>query len=345
MSNKSSKPNEFGADQGGVGEAAPPRPRRRALNPAVDDVVQSGEIIVEPRSRIVRSTGSLPGVQLNEPDKQTEVSSVPSRSAMPIAPWRSRRLLWLAGALALGIAAGALSFVQAPADRTLEIAALRSDGDELVRTIELEAKAARLRAESIAATPRLVAAIETDQATMADLINDKREHLFVPVDGEVLEIFQLRNGTEAPLFHVPAAAAEIAPISGTDARIEHVGDQLTVTVAVPIATQRGGTGGVLAIRHPIDLTAVRKRVAEHALDAKLVGIGAPIMLASSDRSGTSIDVPVASGREVKTGALQLAAVIAPTSNGRSLRLARDSCAVLAGLLFAAFGVSLVLKRR
>jgi len=336
MSKNGSNPNEFDADKRVAGEDAPPRPKRRTRNPAVDDVIHTGEI-AEPRSRIVRSS-------VDESNEYAEVTVAPSESE-PVAPGRSLRFLWLAGALVLGVAAGALSFAQAPVDRTPEIAALRSDGDEFVRTIDLEAKAARLRVDSIAATPRLVAAIETDEATIADLINDKREHLFVPVDGEVLEIFQLRDGTETPLFHIPATAAEIAPISGTDARIEHVGDQLTVVVGAPIATQRGGIGGALALRHAIDLTAVRKRVAEHALDAKLVGIGAPIMLASSDRSGTGVDVPVASSREVKTGALQLAAVITPTSNGRSLRLARDSCAVLAGLLVAAFGVSLVLKRR
>lgn len=337
MSKNGSNPNEPDADKKVAGEDAPPRPKRRTRNPAVDDVITTGEI-VEPRSRIIRSSG-------DESNDYAEVTVAPSESAMPGAPGRSLRLLWLAGALVLGVAAGALSFAQAPVDRTPEIAALRSDGDELVRTIELEAKAARLRVDSIAATPRLVAAIETDAATIADLFNDTREHLFVPVEGEVLEIFQLRDGTETPLFHIPAAAAEIAPISGTDARIEHVGDQLTVVVGAPIATQRGGIGGALALRHPIDLTAVRKRVAEHALDAKLVGIGAPIMLASSDRSGTGVDVPVASSREVKTGALQLAAVITPASNGRSLRLARDACAVLAGLLAAVFGASLVLKRR
>jgi hypothetical protein len=335
MSKNGSNPNESDADKRVAGEAAPPR-QRRARNPAVDDVIHTGEI-AEPRSRIVRSSG-------DEANDYAEVTLGPSKSGSA-APRRSLRFLWLAGALVVGVAAGALSFVQAPVDRAPEIGALRSDGDEFVRTIDLEAKAARLRVDSIAATPRLVAAIETDQATIEDLFNDKREHLFVPVDGEVLEIFQLRDGTQTPLFRIPVNAAEIALVSGSDARIEHAGDQLTVVVGASIATQRGGIGGALALRHAIDLTAVRKRVAEHALAAKLVGIGAPIMLASSDRSGMAVDVPVASGREVKTGALQLAAVITPASTGGSLRLARDSCAVLAGLLVVVFGLSLVLKRR
>src|SRR5262249_3504565 len=89
-----------------VPAATPPPRRRRTPNPAVDDVIHSGEI-VESRSRVVRASGEMSKVEVSD---DTE-----PRPALPAAPRRKLRLLWLVAAIVPGVAAGALLLIDSQA--------------------------------------------------------------------------------------------------------------------------------------------------------------------------------------------------------------------------------------
>src|SRR5262249_12027571 len=147
---------------------------------------------------------------------------------LPPAPKRRSSVGWLVAALLAGAAGGVLMYLDAKApvktdDNTA--AALQADADKIGSVLQGAGHAAPLRAEGVASTPMLRAAIETDAATLKDMAGN--DFLFTPNKGEVLEIFQLgvENQT-ASLLRIPSDAQAIKALTGNAARFESDGTTL-----------------------------------------------------------------------------------------------------------------------
>src|SRR6185295_6457558 len=90
--------------------------------------------------------------------------------------WARKRpsLLWLVGAgisFMTAIGATALSAQLARSDLRAAAAALEREAIEIGRTVDAAVRAAHDRADSMARAPMLRAAVLTDAATVADLMN------------------------------------------------------------------------------------------------------------------------------------------------------------------------------
>jgi hypothetical protein len=98
---------------------------------------------------------------------------------------------------------------------------------------------------------------------------------------------------------------------------------------------------------PIDLEPIKRRVAEQATKATLVGLGAPLVLVKdTGRPGTAVSLPIET-KLLKGSALSLAAVLPdpPIAMGNKvIRMARYACIGLAGLLVLIFAASMAIKR-
>src|SRR5688500_14410740 len=134
-------------------------PTRQHHNPA-DDVIESGEI-VERRSLVIRSQKPA---DFN--DGPTELAIRP----VDIEHKRSWRGLWVAAAIIFGVAA-AMGFVTKPVASASD--ALVARAEMIGTTLDGEARAALVKAEAIASSPVLRAAITTDARTLADMVRDR----------------------------------------------------------------------------------------------------------------------------------------------------------------------------
>jgi hypothetical protein len=281
--------------------------------------------------------------------------------ALPALPGgRSPRLLWLASAvLAAGAGAGAMYLedqTRAAAEQAVT-AALDTDAEKLADLLDSEARAARLRAGGIAAMPMLRAAIETDAATLQDMAGS--DFIFTPMPGEVLELFQLpENGPPtsilrgvlppAPLrsiLRIPGTGPPIQPVLGNQTRITRDGDRITIIASAPVARQRAGIGGAVAISVPVDLAPLQKRIAEHTRSAALVGLGEPLPLVGAAGDGRAVTVPLAIGSDLQAGPLALAAVLPRPGIRSELRAVGLGCWGLAGVLLALFAANLLRGRK
>ncbi len=279
-----------------------------------------------------------------EPKPAPEVKpAATSRTGTELIP-RGPTTWWLAAAIVVAGAGTAIPLVispaAVPADRDA-LPRLQADVDKLGAAIDTATGAARLRARDLATTPLLRAGIETDAATIQDLA--KTEQLFVPVNGEVIEVFQLRDGTPVSMLRLPPGAPAIQPALQESTRLASDGRALTVIASAPIAKQGAGVGGVLAVATPCELGPTAHDVAAHATRASLVGVGRPIVLVpGSGDAGTPVSIPVAKGSP-----LALEAVIAgPTASGDAkLVYARFGLWGLAGVLALIYMTLFVRARR
>jgi hypothetical protein len=249
-----------------------------------------------------------------------------------------------------GGAGGGLLYVEdqtAAAGDAATAAALDGDAEKLAGLLESEVRAAHLRADGVATMPMLRAAIETDAATLKDMVGS--DFIFSPKPGEVLELFQLADGgPPASMFRIPDGAPRITPIAGNQTRIESDGARITVVVSAPVARQRAGIGGSVAISVPIDLAPINRRLAEHARSATLVGFGAPVRLVgAAGAGGTAIAVPIPPSSELRTAGVALAAVVArpPGDLRQKLWIARLSCWCGGGALLVLYLASLLRSRK
>ena len=306
----------------------------------------------------------LPAVALPPPAEAVSLPALPSR--------RSPRLVWLASALlAAGAGAGAMYLenqTRAAAEQSVA-AALDADAEKLASLIDGEARAARLRANGIAAMPMLRAAIETDAATLHDMAGS--DFIFTPAPGEVLELFQLSDrdtpaliprGALAPappaepsaspppgslrsMLRIPETSPPVPPVHGNQTRITRDGDSIRIIAGAPVATQRAGIGGAVAISVPIDLAPLEKRIADHVRSAALVGLGEPLVLVGSAGDGHDVTVPLPLGSDLQAGPLALAAVVARPGIRPELRIVGLGCWGLAGVLLALFAANLLRGRK
>ena len=222
-------------------------------------------------------------------------------------PTKSRSKLGLvlaaigAAAVIAGVAlklagGGGAGSAPAPGPDPALTSTLQADADKLASTLDAEAKAARLRAESIAISPVLRMGVETDAATVKDLATN--EHVFAPKQGEVIEVMQQRGEQEGLLLRVPDGPA-IAPPKDGQTVIETDGQSLTVIAAAPLMTQAGVRGGEIVVAVAIDLAPIKHALADHALGATLLGLGKPIELVKTTQSGTRLTVHVPVMKDLK----------------------------------------------
>jgi serine/threonine protein kinase len=292
-----------------------------------------------------RTPLSMPIVRVPEDDA---VDQALERMLLPPEPVKRTRGL---GLLVLALASGAAGLGMLYVDQqdltatAASTAPIEAAAKELTSTVRDAVRAAHLRADAVASTPMLRAAIETDAATLRDMAG--QDFLFTPKTGEVLEVFQLREPGVQSLLRIPATARAIAPITGNETRIEAAGEQLTVVASAPIATQQATIGGALAIAVPVELGPIKERVAAHAARATLVGFASPITLAgtSSSGAGTPVSIPVV--LEGVPGSLAISAVLAPIEGLAAPRfeLARLVAWALGAVLFVSYLVVLAIHVR
>lgn len=311
--------------------AQPIVPTRRTPNPVVDNVIHSGEIA--PRSMIIRTTAQ------NIP--------VERAVAEPPAPRRRLGWLWLVAAIVPALAVVILTLAPPKLGRvelpTTDVAAVA----ELVgSTFDDAARAAQVRAETIASSSMLRAGIETDAQTLDDMTKDK-DVVFPIAANESLEVIQLRNGASTPLLRLPKTAAELPPPPANGARLEVHSKVPTVVVAAKVSTQSNQVGGQLVLAAAVDLARIKTHVPARALSMSITGLGAPIELGGTPNQpeGDKISLPIKTG--VAAANLQLVAVLAaapPEQMPTWYRTARGLGAAVALLFVVLFLVSLLMRR-
>ena len=327
---------------------APPAPRRpRVANPEVDNVIHSGEINAVPRSHIVRSSQPIPALEREEDRTEPSVH----RPLLPAPPARRfGRLAFLIAAIAPAIAAIVLRVSQpAPTPASAPTKSTEADAvAELVATtIDGEAHAAQVRADAIASSTMLRAAIQTDAATVADMFKDKNVAVALG-KGEHIEIFQTRDGASQALFAYPADGTHLKPVAAGTARLELDNNVPTIVVTTPVSKQGGGELGSITLAAPVDLSRAESRSYDKLTGVALTGFGKPVQLGGipAAGNGTKISVPVvttlAKGPTLTVTATLAAAQVATAA--KSMMYACYVCALLATLFLMLYVGSLILKR-
>ncbi|HUS31692.1 MAG TPA: hypothetical protein VMZ53_24490 [Kofleriaceae bacterium] len=292
--------------------------RRRAANPTADEPIHTGEIA--PRSMIIRSSPSMeiPKIEIAKieiSDEKTELAPPPIMEPEPVAapPRRARAVtagvrrrsmapifIGVGVAIAGVVVAVVLVGKSKPAATTTTPANSASDQHRLPlqaaaqfigTTFDADAKAALVRAEAMATSSMLRAGILTDAQTLQDMAKDK-DVVFKLEAGDTVEVIQVRDGTRTPMLRLPGDAAALdAPPVGKTKIVLRNGAPIVIATA-EIAEQQG-TSGQVVLGSPVDLEAIKKRVAGHAVEASLVGLGAPIVLAKTGTpGGETIKLPI-----------------------------------------------------
>jgi serine/threonine protein kinase len=283
----------------------------------------------------------LPGEQ------RTNTSGLTPASERPLV--RRSHGLWLIGAV---MAAG-VAVVVTVADRAMAssgertvASALTADVEKLSSVFDASARSAHLRADGIATTPMLRAAIETDAATLSDLANT--EMVFTADHGEVLEVFQFRGDRATSLLRIPKTALSVQPLKGRTTQFRSDGKNVTMAASAPIsgANNRAGIAGGLVISTPVDLTSIRRAFGEHATRALLTGLGGELTLVGpGDASGPPIKLAVPSSGDWNAVGVTVVATPKPATGLIWAGQARAMSGGLAVLLLAGFVVSLVRRPR
>jgi hypothetical protein len=313
-------------------------------------VIHSGEIEI-PRSHIVRSTSNphIP-VQSQEPPHEDPTEPVFTRPTMPqpAAPRRFGRLAFLVAALAPAIAAIVLRSAQPPAPSPATTRPVEAEqlAQMIGSTLDDQAHAAQLRAEAIASSSMLRAAIQTDAATLADMARDQ-DVVFSLGKGERIEVYQASDAGPVSLLALPSGAT-IAAIAPNTARLELAQGAVNVVVSAPVTKQGGGVAGVIALAAPIDLGRAKNQVFSQISGVALAGFGAPIALGGgvSAAGGTPVTVPVQTTL-AKGPALSITATLAAApvlANDNLLLYARYACAALATLFLLMYAISVITRR-
>jgi hypothetical protein len=288
----------------------------------------------------------------------------------PSMRWLGGAAMWFTSAIAITMCAPHSTHTLAPAT----LAALEHHAAELGLTIDAAARVAHQRAQSVANTPMMRAAILTDAATVADLM--KSEFKFELAPGEVVELFQVHDGQIDTLIRMPATAPALPRVQDRDVtRVEIDGAGLRVIAGAHVDRLKDGEGydarmaGMFMLSSPIGVEAIRQQIAEYADDAMLVdptgssvprpaggAVGIPTPhLASLDASRAFQLVhrpPETPGHTlslaVATEAAKLTLAVVPRLTGHRapwLDLARNISFVLGALMGIMFALMLALHRR
>jgi hypothetical protein len=326
----------------------PPAPPRRAANPKVDDVIHTGEIIA--RSHIVRASTGIPPIQQRPPQVQPppplqpsppvqvrevfEEMSEPMRVPPPtprmiVRPRRKAPIVWLLCALLPAIGAVVLHLMPGPKPTTSATPhSTELDGfAQLAGTmLDGEARAAQVRADAIASSSMLKAAIQTDARTLQDMVHD-HDVTFQLAPNESLEIFQ---GTTS-LLRLPADAAPITPPAGGAARLQASPAGMSVVVESKV----GATGDVVLVAN-VDLGPLRARQLPALSGIAISGLGAPIQLGTPASAGTEVSAPITTTLAKGLSIVAMMSVPAGVA-GNPYVIPTYVCLGLSGLFLLIFG--------
>ncbi|HSR96223.1 MAG TPA: serine/threonine-protein kinase [Kofleriaceae bacterium] len=275
--------------------------------------------------------------------RRTNASATP----LPVPSHRSSSL-WLIGAVLAGMVAIAITIADrmiAGAEDRAAASALTSDAERISALFDAAARSAHMRADGIATTPMLRAAIETDAATLKDLTST--EMVLAPEKGEVLEIFQLRGEVVSPLLRMPRTAGALPPLRGRGTQISSDGQAVTLIVSAPISGYHTAVAGGIALATPVDLTSIRRSLDEHTLRASLTGLGTELALAGprdAPRAGAA-ELPVPSSAQWGIRGATLIATSRPAAGLSWAASGRAASGALGALLLFAFVVSLARRPR
>jgi len=311
-----------------------PVPRRRSN--AVDEPIESGEIDVSRRSLIIRSQ-SQPAI----PTMPLGTIAPPVQAALPQAPTKSRMFaLWLALAVIAGAAGLVIPMVVKPAVAPTA-ANLEPIASLIGSTIDGEARAAQVRIDAVASSSMLRAAIATDAQTLTDMVYGKdKDFVFSVKDGESFEVFQIDGDKRVSMVRVPETAAAIELLPPGKARLEARLDGLAVVVSAKVTAPSSDITGEVALSVPIDLGAIKDRLAAVVDEGIVMGLAIPLVVVKSTGvRGNVVSVPIAT--KISDAKLSLAAIVRPATAAGSLNAVRLGAFGLAGLFGVLFLVALL----
>jgi hypothetical protein len=239
--------------------------------------------------------------------------------------------------------AGAATFAITPAaSAPAPTIDLRGDADAIASTFDRAANTAQMRASGIAAMPMLRAGIETDAATLQDMVAN--EMLLAPGAGEAMELFQLQGAAQTSVLRLPAGTPAIAtPVH--DTRVERADKTLRVVATAPIKTQKGADGGTLAVAIAIDLKSIESGLATRTRGARIIGLSEPVELVPRGDATATVSAPIeAKAVHGLTLEANITATVAPARTPPWLAPVRYASFALAGLLLLIYLVRSLNRR-
>jgi serine/threonine protein kinase len=278
---------------------------------------------------------------------QSRPTGQSSQSNQQFVERRRATALWLVGALAAGLAAVGVSvadqIVVSAGDRAASDA-LTSDVERISSTFDATARSAHMRADGIATTPMLRAAIETDAATLSDLAGT--EMIFTANKGEALEVFQFRGDKASSLLRIPKTVRALPPLKGRETKLRIEGATATMFASAPVSGYRAELIGGLVISVPVDLTPIRRALEDHAVRATLTGLGTDLTLTGTGGGGDApVKLAIPSGGEWTAGGAMLVATPKRAAGLTWALPVRNMSGGLGVLLLIGFVVSLVRRPR
>jgi serine/threonine protein kinase len=269
-------------------------------------------------------------------------------SVVDLPPPARSSALWLVGAALAGLVTAAVTVADqliVAAGERAAASALAADVERIASVFDASARSAHMRADGIATTPMLRAAIETDAATLHDIANT--EMMFPMEKGESLEIFQVRGDTITSLLRIPPTAAALPALRGRGTQLHSDGQGVTLVASSPISGYRAAVAGGIVLAAPIDLTSIRRALDAHSVRASLTGLGGEIVLVAERPldGGHSVELPVPSSAQWNArGAALVATPKKATGLGWALP-AQAASGALSALLLIGFFVSLGRRSR
>jgi tRNA A-37 threonylcarbamoyl transferase component Bud32 len=342
---------------------APPAIDRKEIPPGLNELIFERLLAKEPDKRFQTMKDVKAAIEAfwgasrrdSQPIEPIEIPApapapapVPAEAiALPRLPPRRSPLPVIALVLAILVGgAGGYLFVQA-GKRTAKpdataAAALDTDATNIAAAIDAVAKEVQFRAQSVATTPVLRAAIETDPATMQDLVRDGA--LARPAADDVMEVVQVRNGKRTPMVRVPMTAPELSdPGAATAADVSD--GKLRIVSGAPVTGNSNAEGGAVWISAPVDLQAIESKLHEHALAARIEGFKTPILLVPPTKQDGEQVTRVIAPQALKGTKIALVATIARVTPPDTYTLPAYGCFGAAGLLLLVFVVGMMLQMK
>ena len=279
--------------------------------------------------------GEQSGVPVAVAEDHTEKVRLPAR------PPRSRLRLALVVSAAVTLLAGGALWAADQLAESESVSARRFEVEAtaIASLLDGQVQAAQARAEALAASPVLRAAIETDAATLADMAGDDVRFPIAP--GEVVEVQQISDAGRKTLLRVPATAAPIDPAAAARGLCARP-DGLDVVAIASMPRRDSGISGSIAMSAPVDLIAIGRRLGAHAIRAELTGLPTAVVLASR---GGAVEQRATFPIATTTAAVGTLALVVDLGAGPGrFRIARYLCWGVALLLLLAFGASLLVPR-
>jgi serine/threonine protein kinase len=274
------------------------------------------------------------------PQPPSSMPTVATVVSLPTPPARSGRA-WLVASITV-IAAGVSTMFISAGKPTLDLAPVQSDAEKIASAIEAATKGAQLRAGGLAQSPQLRAAVETDVATVRDMM--KGDFMVTTAPGETFELFQLKDSSTIAMLTIPDGPP-LPTRADNQPRLRFTGKALVVIVSSPVMTQRSTVGGGVALSVPVDLAPIVQQLATHASAASLQGLDKPMPMGPIPPPGAT-ELPITVMKELGAN-LKLVAAVPEIADPTAHRLAqaRLGCWGLGGFFALLYLVNLIRTRR